>query len=310
MHNNLADKEPFFTIVISTYNREDLILETLETVFNQNYTNYEVIVVDNASTDNSVVVLKEFEEKGKLKLIQNEHNLERSRARNVGFKAAKGDYLTLLDSDDFMYPDALQEARDFIIKNKEFDFFHQFYQLVSNKKEVLFQYRFPAARKQIKKLAEGNFVSCIGVFLSKKVYLDYLFNEDEKILGSEDWELWVRIRSEYKLGVIPKVNFGIRSHPNRSISAYDLDSIVERKQYIIDGLLQKDKVAKVFGKFEGLMRSSAFVFAAVSANQARQFDKSKAFLKEALSLNNKLLLNPRFLRVAQIANFKIDKSFK
>ena len=58
------------------------------------------------------------------------------------------------------------------------------------------------------------------------------------------------------------------------------------------------------------MRSSALVFTAVSANQGGLFSQARKYLKQALIINPKLLLNPRFLRVAQIANFKIDKSFK
>jgi glycosyltransferase involved in cell wall biosynthesis len=302
-------KNPLISIVIPTFNRETLILETLETVFNQTYTHYEIIVVDNASTDNSIKILRGIAQEGKIRLIENQQNLERARARNVGFKAAEGDYLTLLDSDDFMYPNALQDAVNYLGTSSKNDFFHQFYELVDEHKIPLYQYRFPAEKKQIKKLAEGNFISCIGVFLSKKVYREFFFNEDEKILGSEDWELWIRVRSKYELGVIPRINFGIRSHTNRSISAYDLESIAARKDYIINGLLNDTSVAKVFGKFENLMRSSALVFTAVSANQAKQFNESKKFLKAALLLTPKLILNPRFLRVAQIANFKIDKSF-
>ncbi len=304
-----TNQDPLFTIVIPTYNRAELILETLETVFNQTCKKFEVIVVDNASTDNSAAILRQLEESGKIKLILNSRNLERSRARNIGFMHAKGKFLTLLDSDDFMYPNALKDAEEFINNNAEIDFFHSYYELVNNNKEPLFHYRFPAESKQIKKLSEGNFISCIGVFLSKNIYKEFHFNEDEAVLGSEDWELWIRIRSKYQLGVIPKVNFGIRNHPNRSISSYDLDSIIKRKQHIIDGLLAIDSVKKVFGKHENLMRSSAYVFAAVSANQAKHFKKSKSFLKQALKLNSKLIMNPRFLRVAQIASLQIDKSF-
>jgi len=301
--------KPLISIIIPTFNRQKLILETLATVFEQSYTNYEIIVVDNASTDKSVEVLKKFEDKGQIKLIVNSENLERSKARNIGFKAASGDYLTLLDSDDFMYSNALKNAVKFIENYPDVKFFHSYYELVSENKETLYTYRFPSSKKQVKKLAEGNFISCIGVFLAKEVYRNYFFNEDEKVLGSEDWELWVRIRSNYELGVIQTINFGIRSHGARSISNYGLDEIVERKKYIIDHLLNITQVVKVFGKFEKLMRSSSYVFAAVSANQAKQFEKSKEFLKAALKINNSLLLSPRFLRVAHIANFNIEKKF-
>lgn len=308
--SNTDSQKPFFSIIIPTYNRADLIFDTLQTIFHQSYPNYEVIVVDNASTDNTIELLSPFESEGKIRLIRNERNLERSRARNVGFKNAKGDFLTLLDSDDFMYPSNLQEAAEFVSNNPIIHFFHNYYELVDAEKKPLYQYRFPHPSKQIKALAEGNFISCIGVFLSKEVYSNYQFNDDEKVLGSEDWELWIRIRSDYELGVIPKINNGIRHHAQRSISAYDIDSIVERKEYIIEQLFKDESVERVFGKYKNLMHASAYVFAGISANQANQFKKAEELLKKALGIYPKLLLKPRFLRAAQIANFKLDKSIK
>ena len=298
--------QPFITIVIPTYNRENLILETLETVWEQTYKNYEIIVVDNASEDNTVKILKPYVSKGKLTLIENSENLERSRARNIGFKTAKGDYLTLLDSDDFMYPECLQDAANFIKKHSDIHFFHNYFELVNDDKEPLRQYSFPSEKNQIERYAEGNFISCIGVFLSKEVYSNFHFNEDPNVIGSEDWELWFRVLAHYKLGSIPKVNHGIRHHDSRSITNYQLDSIVERKNYILDHVLQDSKVNKIFGQYENFMRSSVYVFAAVSANQAKNFKKAKAFLIKALKLHPKIFFTRRFLRVFQIAQFKLD----
>lgn len=304
------NKLPFFSIVIPTYNRANLIIETLESVFQQEYNNYEILVVDNASTDHTLELLKPLEAEGKIRLIRNENNLERSRARNKGFENAKGDFLTLLDSDDFMYPSNLKDAADFIQNNPTCHFFHNYYELVDAEKRALYHYRYPHPEKQIKALAEGNFISCIGVFLSKEVYSNYLFDEDEKILGSEDWELWIRIRANYELGVIPKINNGIRHHAQRSISAYDIDSIVARKEYIIEKLFKEPSVKECFENYKGLMLATAYVFGAISANQALQFKKAKNLLKKALKIYPKLLLKPRFLRAAQIANLKLDKRIK
>src|SRR5436305_9177608 len=101
---NYMKAEPvFFSIVIPTYNRADLILETLETVFNQTYKNYEAIVVDNCSSDNTLELLAPLVEKHKIRYIRHDRNYERSKSRNTGMDAATGDFLTFLDSDDFMY---------------------------------------------------------------------------------------------------------------------------------------------------------------------------------------------------------------
>lgn len=299
---------PFFTVIIPNYNRADLIMETLESVFQQTYPHYEILLIDNGSTDNSLALLKPLADTGKIQLISIPENIERARARNIGFENAKGDYLTLLDSDDFMYPDNLLDAANFISRNGG-DFFHNQYELVDEDRKVLNTYRFPSEPKQLKRLAMGNFISCIGVFLSKAVYSTYRFNEDEKILGSEDWELWIRIRSKFPLGAIPKVNNGVRFHSGRSISSYQLEAIVERKNYIIDQLLAQPDVKKVFGKYENDMRAAALVFAATSANEMKAFDEAKKYLAKALKLKTSLILDPHFIRVAQITGFKIKKKY-
>src|SRR5688500_13474226 len=101
-----------FSIVIPTYNRQDFILETLQTVFDQTYKNFEIVVVDNCSTDNTVELLAPLVDEGKIKLFRNDRNYERAHSRNVGMGKATGDFLTFLDSDDYLYPSFLQDAWD------------------------------------------------------------------------------------------------------------------------------------------------------------------------------------------------------
>ena len=96
--------DPSFSIIIPTYNRADLIMETINSVFAQSYTNYEILVVDNCSTDNTALLLQPLIDENKIKFIKHDRNYERSRSRNTGMENATGDYLTFLDSDDFMYP--------------------------------------------------------------------------------------------------------------------------------------------------------------------------------------------------------------
>src|SRR6266540_1237504 len=100
---------PLFSIVIPTYNRAALILGTLQSIWQQTYPHYEVIVVDNCSTDNTVEVLEPYIRTQRIKFIQHERNFERARSRNTGMSAATGDFLTFLDSDDLMYPNIIED---------------------------------------------------------------------------------------------------------------------------------------------------------------------------------------------------------
>ena len=177
-----------FSVVIPTYNREKYIANTLESVFNQSFQDFEIIIVDNCSTDGTVKLVEELmKQNDKIKLIKNSKNLERSRARNIGIENSLGDYITLLDSDDFLYENCLEDANNFLIKNPDIKIFHNYYELIDSNKVLVYKYIFP---KNINNyhlnIIKANFLSCIGVFVEKNVLKEYKFDENDVVIGSED----------------------------------------------------------------------------------------------------------------------------
>ena len=118
-----------FSIIIPTYNRGSFIVKTLDSVFNQSFTDYEVIVVDNCSTDNTQEILQKYIYDGSIKYIRHEENLERAVSRNTGLSYASGMYVTFLDSDDLYHPNFLEEAYKFLQAHKESKFFHTYYEI-------------------------------------------------------------------------------------------------------------------------------------------------------------------------------------
>lgn len=103
---------PKFSIIIPVYNVEKYIKKCLDSVFSQTYKDYEVIVVNDGTKDNSMNIVKEYDVK-----IINQKNQGLSEARNVGLKNAKGEYILFLDSDDYIEKDLLKEL-DKSISNK------------------------------------------------------------------------------------------------------------------------------------------------------------------------------------------------
>lgn len=99
---------PKISLIIPVYNVEEYIHETLESVLAQTFTDYEVIMINDGSTDGSLAVLKEYANKYKNFKLIDQNNCGVSRARNVGVNAAVGDYIAFLDSDDFLAPDFLE----------------------------------------------------------------------------------------------------------------------------------------------------------------------------------------------------------
>ena len=99
---------PLFSIIIPTYNRAALIAKTLDTVLTQTLYSYEVLIIDDGSTDNTEAIVQPYLD-DKVKYYKKE-NAERAAARNYGTRLAKGAYVNLFDSDDCMFPYHLEEA--------------------------------------------------------------------------------------------------------------------------------------------------------------------------------------------------------
>ena len=97
---------PLFTVLIPTYNRAGLLRRALDSVLAQTFRDYEIVVVDDGSTDETAAVLAGFENDGRVRSIRQE-NQGQSIARNLGIRHASGEYVAFLDSDDIWFPWAL-----------------------------------------------------------------------------------------------------------------------------------------------------------------------------------------------------------
>jgi glycosyltransferase involved in cell wall biosynthesis len=95
-----------FSIVLPTYNRASFIRKAVDSVIAQIYSEWELIIVDDASIDNTVDLLRQYND-SRIRIIKNEVNMERSASRNKGIEAAKGEYICFLDSDDYYLPNHL-----------------------------------------------------------------------------------------------------------------------------------------------------------------------------------------------------------
>ncbi|MCG8390512.1 MAG: glycosyltransferase [Cytophagales bacterium] len=105
---------PFFSVIIPTYNRANYIKRAIQSVLDQSFTDFELIVIDDASTDNTASLLKPYKDNSKVRIITNDINLERSASRNIGIDTACGTYICFLDSDDYYLTYHLKGLYDLI----------------------------------------------------------------------------------------------------------------------------------------------------------------------------------------------------
>lgn len=113
----MTSATPKISLIIPVYNVEKYIDNTLNSVLAQTFKDYEVIMINNGSTDKSLEILKKYAQKHKNFKLINQHNRGLSNARNAGVKAAKGEYIAFLDSDDFLAPAFLEVLYNSAITN-------------------------------------------------------------------------------------------------------------------------------------------------------------------------------------------------
>ncbi len=116
---NANGKEELVSIILPSYNTEKYIADAIESVLSQTYNNWEMIIVDDGSTDNSIQIIDEYVRRDKrIRLIKSDKNCGLPSARNKAIKVAKGRYIAFLDSDDMWLPEKLEKQINFMKANR------------------------------------------------------------------------------------------------------------------------------------------------------------------------------------------------
>lgn len=221
---------PYFSIVIPTYNRADQLILTVQSILEQSFDSFEIIIVDDGSTDKTSQLITPLIS-DKVSYYQTQ-NLERSHARNLGARMAKGVYLNFFDSDDLMYADRLQKVYDFIDRSNEPDVLFTHYDLIDQSQKKIGS----TERHHLsftKDLLFNNFLATGAVFLKRAVALANPFVEDRRIITAEDWECWLRIHATFDFVEYPERTFAIVQHGKRSLSTISVGDIEERDLFFI-----------------------------------------------------------------------------
>lgn len=296
-----------FSIVIPTYNRQDFILETLQTVFDQTYKNFEIVVVDNCSTDNTVELLTPLVDEGKIKFFRNDRNYERAHSRNVGMSNATGGFLTFLDSDDFLYPTFLEDAYEFHLGNPEMKCFHSLYELVDKNRTVVRHYTFPSLRNRKAAIVSGNFLSCIGDFIHRDIYSRYTFDTFAPLTGAEDWDFWLRVIADHEIGRIEKINCGIQHHDQRTVQTKHFEQLEIGYQHMLRKFRHDEHLGKAYDGHLKNIEAASYEYLAILANSSGYFRDGFKYLKKAARVSPRRMMTSRFLRILRRTAFKIQK---
>jgi glycosyltransferase involved in cell wall biosynthesis len=223
---------PNVSVIIPTYNRANVLGRAVGSVLNQDYRDFEIIVVDDDSTDDTEGVVRGFD-KAQIKYVRHEKNRGPAAARNTGIGHSKGKYIAFQDSDDEWFPQKL--GRQVQILETACDsvgaVYTGFWRIKNDSRKYEPRKRGKREGDIHKELLKGNFLGTPTILIRKGCFESQgLF--DEKLVHLEDWEAWLRISKHYEFRLIDE---GLVKcfESSDSLSA-NLSTLIEAHEYILE----------------------------------------------------------------------------
>lgn len=237
----LLNQRPLISVVMPTHNRIDLLPRSIESILHQTFTNFEFIIVDDGSTDDSVNLIKAYQAADKrIRLIQNKKNCGIACARNLGMDAARGTYLAIMDSDDYSEPDRLAKSLAFFKKHPDYTAVNSIYYEMGREINGTNNWVPPRRWEIIFNFA--NYYTNLAMIKLDFVRQHHL-RYDESLISAEDYDFWSRMwLAGGKLGMINEPLLQLRRHSSYPKEYYD--TILQMRKVISAKLLARFGISK------------------------------------------------------------------
>ncbi|MBO9582990.1 MAG: glycosyltransferase family 2 protein [Flavobacterium sp.] len=184
------------SIIVPTYNTEKFIRQTIESVQNQTYPNWEMILADDGSTDNTVKIIEEFAEKdNRIKLFKLPENKGNGFARNTALEKATGKYIAYLDADDLWFPEKLEKQIQFL-KASNLHFTFSFYDSIDEEGNDLNRRVESPNPLTYKQLFFCNYVGNLTAIYDSDYFGKIILETSQK---RQDWRIWLTILKQIKI---------------------------------------------------------------------------------------------------------------
>lgn len=181
-----------FSIIMPLFNASDTLVQAVDSVISQSFLDWELIIIDDFSNDNSYTIAKKYVDSDpRIKVIHLENNSGVATARNVGIDNAKGDYIAFLDSDDYWAPNKLEIQLKYFNKYSSIDVvFSEYYRFNSHR--ILGKVGVPNTVIQFNNLLKGNCIGNLTGVYKRQKFIDVR----QKKVGAEDYLFWLEVFSK------------------------------------------------------------------------------------------------------------------
>ncbi|WP_055073734.1 glycosyltransferase [Pseudanabaena sp. 'Roaring Creek'] len=214
------NNSPFFSILVPTYNQCQYLSEALDSLINQTDKDWEAIIVNDGSTDNTANILQMYAQQDSRFQVISKENGGTGSALNLALNHAKGEWVCWLSSDDLFEINKLAIHREWIYKNPDHRFFFSnFQQLVGTTGKIInlnpdFGKEMPLIELQVVEMLRRNYVAGNSICINREAWLNTgYFNEELRY--AQDYDMWLRLMIKYKALYIPEFTYLQRIYPEQ-----------------------------------------------------------------------------------------------
>lgn len=259
------------SVIITSYNQKNYLIQTIDSVLAQTFKPFEVIICDDCSTDDSRQIIKQYtnDYPDLIKPVFQPGNLGVTKNRNVGIKAAIGDFITTLDGDDLYLPEKLEKEMGKAVKTNSQLVYSNVIYIDENNNETGIRYKDNVQLEGciFEKIATLRYPAPREVLISKKC-IDELGFLDETLKINEDFEWIVRLSSRFAFSAVKEPLILHRYHSgglhrsNRLLLLETLAAVTKKVHGLCDSSIEKDKIKikRKIGSFLNLSRARVEAF--------------------------------------------------
>ncbi len=286
---------PTISVIIPVYNQAVYVSEAIQSVLGQTYPDFELIVVDDGSTDETPRILESFHDP-RLRVFR-QPNKGLSEARNYGLRESSAPLVTFLDSDDYFYPDKLAVLSDYLQEHPEIGLVSGGTQYIDQKGQPLRQEVNSPGILDLHKFLISNPI-CVSAILMRRIWFDRVGMFDVNLRACEDWDLWIRLAyAGCRFAWVEQPVVAYRYHGGQMTR--ESDRMRKAIFSFIDKFFGQPNLPEQLTACKNNVYASALVHAAAYAYNANEPQKGQQDLDKALHLDSSLAEN-RYKKLVEL----------
>ncbi|KUJ61882.1 hypothetical protein AR687_09980 [Flavobacteriaceae bacterium CRH] len=289
----------FFSIVIPLYNKADYIESTLKSILNQTFTDYEIIIINDGSTDNSIAKVLQFND-SRIQ-IYNQKNQGAAVARNLGIEKAKYDYIAFLDADDLWKANHLETLKTLILNFPNVGIFASRYELVfKNGKNYI--PKFKGLSADFEGIIPNYFETSLpypvatssSIVIPKCIFKKVGYFKSS-ISSGQDVDMWIRIALKYRVAISNKVTASYLHYIENSLSK---TPILEKKIKDFNDYKEQEESNPSLKKYLDIYRIEYALQYKIAGENKKSEELFKNILKKNISFKTKAIyFLPRYILI-------------